>query len=745
MLDLDIRTLSVAAALAGVLFAIAMILLRRIAADRHATNRWAAGAGLLALGFALIPLHGPDPHAAIVFVAKFSIIAGLALILAGLSRFYDATGARLAPALIGVVAAMALGHFTFGAPDINARAVAISLAFAAFLALMAVRFARAARRTAGATEIGGALFLAALAGFFALRVLVVEADDSPLFDAMSSGDAHAIPFAAVIALAFGLAILLTVITIDRKEVATAEHLDAAGAAPWRWNLKTGAMSVDDRWLALVRFDAADLAPITLKTRRDLCHPEDLRRAETLFADHVSGRTARYACELRMRRKGGGWTWIVERGTITERDTTGAPLRVVGAALDVSERMEATARLARNDELLRRITRNAPGAMFQMNRDLSGAGQFTFVSDDLCALSGANRDALEADADAFFSRIDARDLDALLTAASDSALSLRPLQAEFRFAHAAERWVEITAKPERAGNGATVWSGFLIDATARVRQREESFRQRQQLERQAEWLSRLSEAQTDMGARMQTEIAVKDRFFGILAHDLRGPFNPILGMSELLARKADSLAPQKVAEYAGDVHQAASRAFSLLESLLAWSRAQMSHERLNPADVRLDGVVDRVFSALDATARAKGVTLWNRTAGAGAHADPDMLETVIRNLVSNALKFTESGGRIELSAEMGETEVDIRIADTGRGVDADVAAHIFDVSKKTTREGTAGEIGTGMGLPLCAELVRRNRGRIRLGAPQPGEGAVFHVHLPRATGPLDAAASKETAP
>jgi len=222
---------------------------------------------------------------------------------------------------------------------------------------------------------------------------------------------------------------------------------------------------------------------------------------------------------------------------------------------------------------------------------------------------------------------------------------------------------------------------------------------------------------------------KNKFFSIIAHDLRSPFTSLLGFTALLEQRADSLSPEKVKEYAVTVNDSATRVFKLLENLLEWSRLQMDRVEIDPRDFPLDDVAGKTIDVLGPVAEGKGLTLHEHSEAPHVFADPYMVDAIIRNLVNNAIKFTPSGGTITIHYQTTpDNFARIDIVDTGVGMPPETAEKLFSLSDNVTTSGTNGEKGTGLGLLLCKELVERNGGKITIQS-ELGKGSTFSFTLP----------------
>lgn len=222
---------------------------------------------------------------------------------------------------------------------------------------------------------------------------------------------------------------------------------------------------------------------------------------------------------------------------------------------------------------------------------------------------------------------------------------------------------------------------------------------------------------------------KNKFFSIIAHDLRSPFTALLGFTTLLAQRIDKLEPAKVKDYAETINDSATRVFKLLENLLEWSRLQMDRIEHHPVDFPLGDVTGKTIEIFEPVAKDKDLTLHENGDAPHVFADPHMVDAVIRNLVNNAIKFTPRGGAITITYDITPTNfVRVNITDTGVGMTPEIADKVFTLSDNITTQGTDGEKGTGLGLLLCKELVERNGGHIEVESV-PDKGSTFRFTLP----------------
>lgn len=243
--------------------------------------------------------------------------------------------------------------------------------------------------------------------------------------------------------------------------------------------------------------------------------------------------------------------------------------------------------------------------------------------------------------------------------------------------------------------------------------------------------------TDVNARLtvqQTELqelnATKDKFFSIISHDLKGPLNSLSSFSNLLINYTDSLSKEEIQTFAKDFDKSLKNLFALLENLLEWSRSQTGNIDFTPDRFEICAILESNKDLLESQAKIKSI--WIQSVARSElyiDAHKNSINTVVRNLISNAIKFTQEGGRIELDARKKGNEVIISVADTGVGMSEAVINRLFRIDAKHSTKGTANEKGTGLGLILCKEFIEKNGGRIWVESKE-GEGTIFFFALPQ---------------
>jgi signal transduction histidine kinase len=221
-------------------------------------------------------------------------------------------------------------------------------------------------------------------------------------------------------------------------------------------------------------------------------------------------------------------------------------------------------------------------------------------------------------------------------------------------------------------------------------------------------------------------ATKDKLFSIIAHDLRSPFSSILGFSELLIKNTD---PGKTKQFSEMIHLSAKGAFELLETLLTWARLQSGTITSQPEHLQLYPLVKGILDLLRNQAELKSITLVNDiTQDISVYSDSNMINTVIRNLLTNAIKYTGTNGEVAISGKRMQDFIEITVSDNGIGISQEDLDKLFKIEHKVSSPGTNNEQGTGLGLILCKEFVEQNKGKIWVES-ELGKGSRFRFTLP----------------
>lgn len=223
---------------------------------------------------------------------------------------------------------------------------------------------------------------------------------------------------------------------------------------------------------------------------------------------------------------------------------------------------------------------------------------------------------------------------------------------------------------------------------------------------------------------------KDKFFSIIAHDLRSPFQGFLSLTEMMADRGEEISQDDFVEFSKNLNKAAQNLYKLLENLLAWSQVKNGTIDFAPQYLNLSTIVSQNIDTLTQRAQQKGITIIKEIDHEQkVFADDKMIGSVLRNLLSNAVKFTLKEGQVTLNAKMISNEMtEISVEDTGVGISEKLLNKLFKIDEKVGRKGTDGELSTGLGLLLCKEFVEKHGGKIWVES-QEGKGSKFTFTLP----------------
>jgi PAS domain S-box-containing protein len=230
--------------------------------------------------------------------------------------------------------------------------------------------------------------------------------------------------------------------------------------------------------------------------------------------------------------------------------------------------------------------------------------------------------------------------------------------------------------------------------------------------------------------LQASNVEKDKFFSIIAHDLRGPLSSFVAASQIITEEIQAMSIEEIKAITISIKTSATSIYSLLENLLEWSRLRRGGFDFIPEMLNLERRVSTSIEVLSESARQKGIELEiSIPTDIYIFADNNMTDAIIRNLVSNAIKFSNSGSKIHISAAPGKNNfVEVKISDTGIGMTWELQSKMFLMNEKTSRPGTAGELSTGLGLLLCKEFVEKHNGKIWVES-EVGKGSTFYFTLP----------------
>ncbi|HEX7585111.1 MAG TPA: ATP-binding protein, partial [Prolixibacteraceae bacterium] len=272
---------------------------------------------------------------------------------------------------------------------------------------------------------------------------------------------------------------------------------------------------------------------------------------------------------------------------------------------------------------------------------------------------------------------------------------------------------------------------LINQAEELHQTNSLLEERQnQIEEQSEELLAQKESLVKMNKVLNDLNATKDKFFSIIAHDIKNPFNAVLGFAGLLEENFKEWNDERKLEIINLIHTSSKNLYQLLDNLLQWARSQSGVLKFNPQKIELKETFKNIINLFKETSEAKNIQLsiTIQEKELLVYADRDMLDAILRNLISNAIKFTRIEGKVQLIAETLDDFAIIKVIDNGVGISAKTQEQLFRIDTHNSTYGTQNESGTGLGLILVKEFVTRHGGEISVESIL-GEGSTFRFTLP----------------
>lgn len=243
----------------------------------------------------------------------------------------------------------------------------------------------------------------------------------------------------------------------------------------------------------------------------------------------------------------------------------------------------------------------------------------------------------------------------------------------------------------------------------------------------------SEGLTEIQNRMlelEEQNVAKDKFFAIIAHDLKNPFTGFLGFSEYIAKYYDEITKDDLGDFSLRMYESAQHVYNLIENLLAWSKLRTGNMEFEPIPFDMEETIKRVLKLCESMILKKEINLVNSTKGKlEVFADANMIDTVFRNVVTNALKFTPKGGVVHIGYFLEEEYIIIFVADSGIGISEERQKKMFKLGYRVSRDGTDGESGSGLGLILSKEFMLKNGGDLYFESNEKN-GTKFYLKIPR---------------
>ena len=438
------------------------------------------------------------------------------------------------------------------------------------------------------------------------------------------------------------------------------------------------------------------------------HPDDMDEVNRIIAKVLSDTTVNnYQLEYRFKHKDGQYRWFQDRFTVV-RDMNLQPAAMIGSVGDITDRKNAEEALLKEKLLLRTIIDNIPDSIYCM--DLACRKTLANLTDLRYMGVKSEAEVLGKDDFAFYPKEFAEAFFALDQSVIQTGKPLLNCEESLIDENGLKRYLLSSKLPMLDKDGRIIGLlGIGRDITERKKAEEE-------VKLKNEELQKLNTA--------------KDKFFSIIAHDLRSPFNGFLGLSQILVEELPTLAPEEIQMIAVSMQNSATTLYRLLENLLEWAKMQQGLITFKPEILPLKPLIDHCLAIKQLKAQSKEIEIINHIPDEiEVYADSNMLQTIIRNLVSNSVKFTNKGGEIIVSAKTKKDNiVEINIKDNGIGMSREMIEGLFHLEVNTSRKGTEGETSTGLGLIICKDFVEKHGGKLRVKSEE-GKGSTFYFTIP----------------
>jgi PAS domain S-box-containing protein len=483
-------------------------------------------------------------------------------------------------------------------------------------------------------------------------------------------------------------------------------LRGTAAGTWDWHIDSGALTINPRWAQIIGQRVEDLTPVSIQTRIDCSHPDELASSREMLRRHFAGETEFYDFEGRVRHRDGHWVWVLDRGRVSERDDRGRAMRIQGTMIDISARKLAEESLARREHLMRLVIDHFPGVLAhwdtEMRCTLANRGYQEWTSRSPSEMVGLSQRELLG-AEEF-----ERDLPLL-----QAVLQGQPQRVERSRITTAGREVHYVLHYIPDTDGDRV-NGF-ISATTDITELKQT---QQALE--------LRSAQAE-----QASVA-KGEFLANMSHEIRTPLNAMLGVNHLLASTELDVDQR---ELLGKAEMAGRSLLGIVNDVLDLAKIEAGGLSLDEQDFSFDALLGEVQAVYGVQAKAKGLELRLDTdprLPPQVHGDAMRLRQILTNLVSNALKFTASGQvRVlteVLAADEHRLSLRLEVRDTGAGIEPEVLARLFQPFTQGDASTARQHGGTGLGLSIVRRLATLMGGEAGADS-ELGQGSRFWVRLP----------------
>ncbi|MBK9097258.1 MAG: PAS domain S-box protein [bacterium] len=485
--------------------------------------------------------------------------------------------------------------------------------------------------------------------------------------------------------------------------------EAAKTRVWELWSEGEKLIIDTELTPLYDYTDTDVSAMS-SDRMQFVYEEDREFVEKTIQDCLKGKLKNFEIEHRIYDKNRNICWILLRGVHVPPENS-KPNRIIGSATDITERKNYEEALRKSEEKFRKIFESSGIGIATLAPD----GHFSKVNSSFCEILGYTETELVGMN--FRNITHPGDIEKSLELTKELLKneSLEGKSLEKRYLHKSGDlvWALTTISLIRDSDSKPQ---FFIAQVQDITKRKKF---EEQLIKYTEELKLLN--------------ASKDKFFSIISHDLRSPFNSLLGLTEYISQSYDEMTPQDIKSSISSIYNSSRQVYSLILNLLEWSMIQSGRIKVDKTIINLKELGNEIKNLYEETAKQKTLELSiNINEEIFVYADKYMIDTIIRNFVSNSIKFTNPGGKIIVKGIINGDNAEVSVTDSGIGISTENQKNLFRIDEQFRREGTAKEKGTGLGLILCKEFIEKNNGVLWVESEE-GKGSRFSFTVPRYLG------------
>ncbi|MFP4544020.1 MAG: PAS domain-containing protein [Candidatus Kapaibacterium sp.] len=556
----------------------------------------------------------------------------------------------------------------------------------------------------------------------------------------------------------------------KEEITIREALEATVDGIWERHLDSGDSYYSENWYKMLGYRASDFAD-SKRIFWELLHPEDYDTVVKSLDKHIYGNSEIYKAEFRLKCKDGSWKWILSKGKVLSRDDAGKPIRLVGSHIDIDEAKNKEHGFLKDIGLLRNLIYlnidgfaliNDKGRIYDWNPALERITGLTRsevlnkniwnVQSDLTDSKDFSSKQYKATVLEWFRKaeVDPEFIKQDLTIVRADG-SIRFIRIFFMMLdnghdkYLAAQVKDITGDKllddeiedqlvrgnSDSANAENLVLSHNINDADDLRQAIRQLKNYEEvLKQRSGEINEINKKREESEKELKKLLVSKDKIFSIIAHDLKSPFQGFLSLTKYLNENLETLDMDEARSLTSQMYNSSKHLYDMIENLLQWSRIQRGTIVYNPEEFAISSMLVLNIDILLSQALNKKITINNNcSAGTLVFADVNLLNIIVRNILTNAIKFTNYGGKIELSCKKSAKGfVCLEIEDNGIGIDPETLKHLFDVKTHTSTAGTANETGTGLGMIICRELAEKNGGSIQVSSV-PGRGTKVALIIP----------------